>query len=234
MNAIGRKDYLSMMSNEINQNCSGVFTRDIEEKDLTILKSFIVEAWGIGWNLKRFNQNTDFFQSLLDVYLSIFLNSSTFGRVAVMNDKVVGAILGSVNGEIEKFRLFQKETALHTLTLLSATEAERMDIVEHMSTSFHAISKLLENRANVYDGSLEYIVVSEQARGLKIGKLLWDELSTYFNSKNAKSIYLIADSQCNVGFYDHNGFSRVDTKEAIYNYAAGQKRFDIYLYDYQF
>jgi len=208
--------------------------RDIEENDLPILKSFIVEAWGDGWNLKRFNQNTDFFQALLDVYLSIFLNSSTFGKVATIDGKVVGAILGSVNGEMPKFRQLQKDVAPNALALLGATESERLDIVEHMSTSFQSIGELLENRIDSYDGSLEYIVVSEQARGLKIGQLLWGELSAYFNSKNAKSIYLIADSQCNVGFYDHNGFLRVETKEAVYNYAAGQKRFDIYLYTYQF
>ena len=211
-----------------------VFIRDIEEKDLPILKSFIVEAWGDGWNLKRFNQNSDFFQSLLDIYLSIFLNSSTFGRVVMMGDNVVGAVLGSMNGEFPKFRQFQKDIAPHTLALLSATEAERMDVVEHLSISFQSIGELLENKIDTYDGSLEYIVVSEQARGLKIGKLLWDEISTYFNSKNAKSIYLIADSQCNIGFYNHNGFSKVDVKEAIYNYTTGQKRFDIFLYDYQF
>jgi len=213
---------------------NNIIIRDIEEKDLLILKSFIVEAWGNGWNLQRFNQSTDFFQALLDVYLSIFLNSSTFGKVATIDNKVVGAILGSVNGEEQKFRQFQKDVAPNTLALLGATESERMDIIEHMSTSFRCIGELLENRLDTYDGSLEYIVVSEQVRGLKIGKLLWSELYTYFNSKNTKSIYLIADSQCNVGFYDHNGFSRVDTKEARYNYAAGQKKFDIYLYNYQF
>ena len=45
-----------------------VIIRDIEENDLTILKSFIVEAWGDGWNLKHLDRGTDFFQSLLNVY----------------------------------------------------------------------------------------------------------------------------------------------------------------------
>jgi len=211
-----------------------VIIRDIEEKDLPALKSLIVEAWGDGWNLRRFNQNSDFFQALLDVYLSVFLNSSTFGKAAIMENKVVGAVLGSVNGEIQKFRQFQKDIAPRTLTLLSAPEAERMDVVEHLSVSFQSISELLKNRIHTYDGSLKYIAVSEQARGLKIGKSLWNEVSAYFKSRNAKSIYLIADSQCNVGFYDYNGFSKAGIKEAIYNYTTGQKRFDIFLYDYQF
>ena len=213
---------------------SDVITRDIEEKDLPVLKSLIVEAWGEGWNLGRFDQNTDFFQALLEVYLSMFLNSSTFGKAALMENEVVGAVLCSLNGEAEKFRQLQKDRVPYTLMLLSATEDERMDVVEHLSVSFQAIGSLIENRIANYDGSLEFIAITKQAQGLGIGKALWDEAITYFISKSAKSIYLIADSQCNTGFYDHNGFTRAATNEAVYNYAAGQKKFDIYLYEYRF
>jgi len=213
---------------------TSVILREIEEIDLPIIKSLIVEAWGDGWNLKHLNQDSDFFQSLLEVYLSMFLNSSTFGKVAVIENKVVGAILCSANGDAEKFRHLQKDRLPHTLTLLSAADSERMDIVEHLSISFEAIGQLLENTAHAYDGSLEFIAVSKQAQGLNIGKTLWNEAVSYFNSRNVKTIYLIADSQCNTGFYDHNGFSKVGSKEAIYNYSTGQKKFDVFLYQYQF
>jgi len=207
--------------------------RDIEERDLPALKSLIVEAWGDGWNLTNFDQTTDFFQALLETYLSMFLNSGTFGRVAIVEGEVAGAILCSANGEEEKFRQFQKDRISHTLMLLSATERERLDIVEHLSVSFQTIGQLLENRVANYDGSLEFIAITKQAQGTGIGKVLWNEAAAYFKSKNAKSIYLIADSQCNTGFYDHNGFYKVAAKEAVYNYAAEQKKFDIYLYEYK-
>jgi len=208
--------------------------RNIEEKDLPVLISLIVEVWGDGWNLRRFDQDTDFFQSLLEIYLSIFLNSSTFGKVAVMDNKVAGAVLCSAKGETEIFRQLQKDRVPHTLMLLSATESERTDIVEHLSVSFQTIGQLFENRVDDYDGSLEFIAVSKHAQGKKIGKALWDEASSYFNARGAKSIYLVSDSACNVGFYDHNEFSRVDAKEAVYNYTTGQRKFDVYLYDYKF
>lgn len=205
--------------------------RDIEENDLPILKSLIVEAWGEGWNLGSFDQTTDSFQALLETYLSMFLNSGTFGKVAVVDGNVAGAIICSANGEEERFRQLQKDRIAHTLALLNAPERERADIVEHLSVSFQTIGQLLENRVEAYGGSLEFIVVSEQAQGFGIGKMLWHEALAYFNSKNVKSIYLITDSQCNTGFYDHSGFSKAATKEAVYNYAAGQKKFDIYLYE---
>ena len=211
-----------------------VMIRDFEEKDLSILKSLIVEAFGEGWNLRRFDQSEDYFQALLEVYQSMFLNSSTFGKVAVLGEEVVGAVLVSAKGELEKFRLLQANVAPSTLTLLATPEAERQDIVEHLSVSFQTIGQLLEDRIDDYGGSLEFIAVSKQAQGLKIGKLLWNEAVTYLNAKNVKSIYLIADSDCNVGFYNSNGFSKADEKEAVYNYAAGQKTSTVFVYEYKF
>jgi ribosomal protein S18 acetylase RimI-like enzyme len=109
-----------------------------------------------------------------------------------------------------------------------------MDIVEHMSTSFQTIGQLLENRVNAYGGSLELLVVSAQAQGLKLGKTLWNEAVGYFKSKNTPSIYLRADSRCNVGFYDCNGFSKAGTKEATYHYAAGEGKSEVFVYEYRF
>jgi ribosomal protein S18 acetylase RimI-like enzyme len=213
---------------------SHITIRDIEEKDLPVLKSLIAEAFGEGWNLRHFEQNEDFMQALLDVYLSIFLSPSTFGRVAVEGDEVVGVVLCSVSGEAEKFRIFHKDIAPNTLTLMTATEAERMHVAEHMTISFQTIGQLLENSVDTYDGSLELLVVTERAQGMKIGKTLWDEAADYFKSKNAKSIYLIADSTCNVGFYDNNGFTKAEAKEAVYNYTTGQRKTNVFVYEYKF
>ena len=213
---------------------SDVVIREIGEEDLPALKSLIVEAFGKGWNLGRFDQSGDFFAALLDVYLSIFLEPSTFGKVAVMGDEVVGATLCSVRGEPEIFRRLLSGTAPNTLVLLSAEETERADIVEHLSVSFQTIGRLLESRADAYGGSLEFISVSQRAQGLKIGKALWEQARAYYISKGAKHIYLISDSACNTGFYDHNGFCRTGAEEAVYNYTAGQRRLRVFVYEYEF
>ena len=211
-----------------------VIIRDFEEKDLSAFKSLIVEAFGEGWNFGRFDQSEDYFNALLEVYQSMFLNSATFGKVAVIGETVVGAILVSVKGETEKFRVLQTDVAPNTLALLSAPEAERKDIVEHLSISFQTIGQLLENSFDAYDGSLEFIAVSSEMQGLNIGKTLWDEAVAYFNSKNVKSIYLIADSNCNFGFYDCNGFLKAGAKDAVYNYMEGAKASTVFVYEYRF
>lgn len=208
--------------------------RDIEERDLPAIKSLIVEAFGEGWNLGSFDQDSQLFDALLETYLSMFLNSATFGKVATVEDKVVGAVLCSAVGDMEKFRQFQRDRVVHTLALLCADERERADIAEHLSVSFQAIGSLLDDKTDKYDGSLEFIAVSKRAQGLKIGKTLWNEAFAYFKSQGAETVYLIADSQCSTGFYDHNGFTKAASETATYNYTAGQKQFYIYVYEYKF
>ncbi|MCL2531385.1 MAG: GNAT family N-acetyltransferase [Oscillospiraceae bacterium] len=212
---------------------NNVIIRELEEKDLPALKSLIVEAFGEGWNLARFDQSEEYFHALLDLYQSMFLNSSTFGKVAELDSEVVGAALASAKGEPTKFRQWQADMAPNTLALLAAPQAERNDIVEHLSVSFQAIGQLLESRVDAYDGSLEFIAVAQQAQGLGIGNMLWNEALAYLNAKSVQSIYLITDSACNLGFYDHNGFSNVAAQDAIYNYSTGQKRSTVFVYDYQ-
>ena len=207
--------------------------RDIKEHDLPAIKSLIKESFGEGWNFNGLSQDEDFVQSLLGMYSSIFLEPSTFGKVAELNGEVVGVVLCSATGQAKKFGHLQKDTAPNTLALLTAEENVRLDIVEHMSVSFQAIGELLGSLADSYDGSLELIAVSKKAQGLKIGKALWGEAIACFNSVDVKSIYLIADSACNFGFYDNNGFSRVSTKKAVYNYTAGQKISDIFVYEWR-
>jgi len=213
---------------------NNVVIRDIEEKDLPAIKSLIAEAFGEGWNLERFAGNDELVQALLGTYASIFLEPSTFGKVAELGGEVVGVVLCSAKGEAAKFGQLHKDIMPNALTLLTAEEDERADIVEHISVSFQTIGELIGNKIDNYDGSLELFVVTEKARGLKIGKALWNEACAYFKSKNAKSVYLIADSKCNVGFYDNNGFTKVDTKEAVHNYTIGQKKNSIFLYEYRF
>jgi len=206
--------------------------RDMEEADLPAFRGLIVEAFGAGWNLGRFDQGADYFEALLRVYQGMFLDASTFGKVAVLGGEVVGAVLASVPGDAERFRGWQRDVAPHTLALLSAPEAERRDMVEHLSVSFQAIGGLLAERVEDYDGSLEFIAVSESAQGLGIGKMLWEEALGYFASKGVKAIYLIADSNCNFGFYDGNGFVRVGAQAVAYAYVAGRKMSEVFLYAY--
>jgi len=207
--------------------------REITESDIPVIKPLIIEAFGEGWNLGRYDQNSDFFNAAMEVYLSIFLGGCTFARVATLDGKVVGAILCGEKNDTKKFIHLLGNMASNSLALLTGSDAERQDFIEHLSNSFEAMGKLLSNTGR-HGGSLDFIAVTEESKGLKIGKQLWSEAVKYFKSQKCKAIYLISDSACNTGFYDHNGFKKIDQTEANYNYSNGKKRFDIFLYEYKF
>jgi len=211
-----------------------VVYRDIEQRDLPALKSLMAEAFGREWNFERLDPKSDFYAGMLEVYLNVFLSSATYGKVAVMDGRVVGAILVALNGEVKRFRLMKEDGVSSTLALLTGTDIERMTMAEVLTVPFESIALLLENKVGNYDGSLDFFAVTQPARGLKIGKRLWSDAAAYCNDRNAKSISVITNSGCNVGFYDFNGFSKVDATETLCNYPTGQRKFDTLLYDYRF
>ncbi|MCL2618438.1 MAG: GNAT family N-acetyltransferase [Defluviitaleaceae bacterium] len=200
---------------------SDVVLREIDAGDIPALGQLIEEAFGEGWNLGRYDRDSGSFQALLETYLSMFLNSGTFGRVAVAGGEVVGAVICSAKGEAEIFRQMQKDRPFHTLMLLNAPQDERADMAEHLSVSFRAIGELLEHREAAYGGSLDFIAVSARSRGQNVGGRLWGAAADYFRGKGVSSVYLIADSGCTTGFYDHNGFARVAQTQASYSYTTG-------------
>jgi len=210
-----------------------IIIREITENDISVIKPLIIEAFGEGWNLGRYNHDTDFFNAVMEVYLSIFLGGCTFARAAVLDNQFVGAILCGAKNDTKKFTHLLGDMASNALALLTGSDNERRDFVEHLSNSFEAMGKLLAN-TDRHDGSLDFIAVTEEAKGLKIGKQLWNEAVKYFKTQKCKAIYLISDSACNTGFYDHNGFKKIDQTEANYDYSNGKKRFDIFLYEYRF
>jgi ribosomal protein S18 acetylase RimI-like enzyme len=213
---------------------SNVLIRDVESKDLEQVKALVIQTWGEAWNLERFTGDKDKLFANLEIYLNVLLNSSTFGRVAVQNDEVVGAIFCSMKGEEKRYRALQEDSTHHTLIMLAASDDERFDTIEHLTKAEEVMNGLYKLATREYDGSIEFLCVSEKAQGLKIGKKLCLEASSYFTSKNARYVNVVTDTSCNFGFYDHIGYSRAVTKEVVFNYSTGQKKLEMFLYDYSY
>jgi predicted N-acetyltransferase YhbS len=207
-----------------------IVIREIEAGDLTTIKAMIDEAWD--W--AELVESQKVLDATLGLYLNQILYESSFARVAVLDNKVVGCIFGFVDGEAPKYRMLQEDGLEHSLTLLNATECERKDVYECISKLNGVYDQLISGKEDLYDGTLDFFVVSEEVQGLGIGKMLWHELGIYFQEKNAKSIYVYTDSECNVEFYDHSGFQRKSEQELTYTFSDGDWTVDVYLYDYQF
>ena len=60
---------------------------------------------------------------------------------------------------------------------------------------------------------------------------LWKAAEAYFRKAGGTRLYLCTDSQCNYGFYDRHGFSRLDMCQSALPQALGGERMEFYLYE---
>ena len=208
--------------------------REVQAKDLQTVKEMTDNTWK--WS-DLLEDDKSAINALITIYINQFLHNSSFGRVAVVNNNVVGVIFGFANGEVPKFRMLQEDAMEHTLALLNLSEEARKNVYECLAKYQNAYRRIISGKEHLYDGQAVFFAVSEEARGLGVGKALWNELKAYFVEKNAKSIYLFSDTDCNFGFYEHNGFTRKDAQEMCCVFTEKGERYewkvDILLYEYQ-
>lgn len=209
---------------------SNVIIRNVEANDIAGIKEAIKNVWA--WSELIEDKTT--LNATLGMYLNQVLYEATFGRVAILDGKVVGVIFGAINGKETQYRAIMEDGSAHALTLLGASERDRVCIFEYFSRTNAVYQNLLEDSYSNYDGTLDFLILTESAQGLGIGKGLWIELKTYFEENKTKAIYLYTDDECNFGFYEHQGFTKGIEKEAVYNFGGHIYKSGIYLYEYQF
>ena len=211
-----------------------VTTREVKEKDLPAIKEMVINTWSFYTEI--FEDETER-NIVVTQFLNFVLHDSSFGRVAVADNKVVGVMLGSANGEVPKFRMLQ-ESPLGAFFMLGFAEEARKNFYDNYLSKYLAVlEQVLGGKEEAYDGSALFFAVSEEVRGMGVGKKLWNELKTYFRETNTKSIYLFTDTNCNFGFYDYNGFERVGEQEMHYmiekDGKSEERELTILVYDYK-
>ncbi|KAF6655167.1 GNAT family N-acetyltransferase [Paenibacillus polymyxa] len=204
--------------------------RDIRKEDIEPIKSIIADTW----NAKDFIEDDGIINAAVTMmFISPILNKSTFGRVATLDGEVIGVIFGSRVGEITSYRLLQEDYTSELLQLLNLNDIERKVFVELTSMTNEAYSKLIRGKEDEFQGCLEFFAVSEEARGKKVGKQLFNELISYLRNTKTNKIYVYTDTMSNYGFYDHNGFFRLDEEVTVFNLPNGKLENTNFIYEYK-
>lgn len=209
---------------------NNIIIRDVEKNDIPAIKTVINEVWE--WDTIIEDERT--LDAAMGLYLNQVLLNGTFGRVAVLDDKVVGVIFGSIDDVEPQYRMLMEDATAHALTLFGATERNRTNFYEVMLKLTAAYKQLISGIRDNYDGTLDFLVLAENAQGLGIGKSLWLELKAYFEENDVKSIYLYSDTECNFGFYESQGFARRREVEIEFNYDGKLAKVNEFLYDFRF
>lgn len=207
-----------------------IIYRELKVADYPIVKNLINKSFG----LHRYVDSQSILESWLNVYLQSCLAEKTFDCVAEKDGKVIGIIMGQAKSDY-RFPVHLKpnlKMAYHSAVMILKSQLQKCDITanKRINQIYHEL--LTECRQN-FDGVLTLFAVTEDCRGLGVGKELLNRLLAYQKESNTKNIYLYTDSTCNYGFYESQGFRRLGEKNMEIMRNHQQDTIEVYLYGYR-
>lgn len=206
-----------------------VIYRNILYSDYEIIKQLIGDAFGF----TEFIKDKELLDIVLSGYLQDCILDSSFSKVAQIDDKVIGFILG--NAKKDKNRISNCGNPLNfnnnEIDLMISNE-ENKNLLKEFSKITDTYKELIKKKENTFQGCVQLFVVSEKSRDLVVGKNLIKHLFDYMKSMDVKSLYLFTDTRCNYGFYDSQNFNRIDEKEVYFDSIGSS--LNIFLYSYNF
>lgn len=210
-------------------NMNKVIYRDIIKSDYETIKELIGEAFGFSAFIKD--------KQLLDIVLSGYLQEcildTSFSKVAIKDEKVIGFILGSAKNDKNRVSNINEPLTFDNNSIESIMSTEENQILfKEFSKITDAYKDLIKDKEDMFQGCIQLFVVSKESRGLGVGKTLVKYLSDYMKSMDVDSLYLFTDSRCNYGFYDSQNFNKLDEKEICFNYV--DSKLNVFLYGYKF
>ena len=208
----------------------GIIIKEVTQSHIPQIKNIVKHIWA--W--EEMSESEEVLNATLTMYMNNVLYDSTYGRAAFVDGKMVGVIFGIMNGQYPKYRMMVENSMNPAIALINASNNERKAFSEYMTKINAAYAQLLKGKENNYDGTLNFLVLSKEARGLGIGKKLWLTLAEHFKSHKAKSIYVYTDSDCNFKFYEHLGFNKAGALPITIDIYGKPYSPDIFMYDYDF
>ncbi|MFR6018953.1 MAG: GNAT family N-acetyltransferase [Paraclostridium sordellii] len=206
-----------------------VIYRNILDSDYEIIKQLIGDAFGF----TEFIKDKELLDIVLSGYLQDCILDSSFSKVAQMDSKVIGFVLG--NAKKDKNRISNCGNPLNfnnnEIDLMISNE-ENKNLLKEFSKFTDTYKELIKKKENTFQSCIQLFVVSRESRGLGVGKNLIKYLFDYMKSMDVKSLYLFTDTRCNYGFYDSKNFNRIDEKEVYFDSIGSS--LNIFLYSYNF
>lgn len=143
------------------------------------------------------------------LYVKGLYDRGTFGWVYERDGKVLGCVIGRICNTIS----FPSDIMSTIRMVLSIRKKDGYrDMVEDERTIDRTDRELRSSCGKEFDGELVLLIVSEEARGMGLGKLLFEKATDEFKSRGAEEIFLYTDDDCGFGFYDRMGAERLNEK----------------------
>lgn len=201
--------------------------RPIEKRDYDAVGEIINRAF----SLHTYVGDRKTLEAFKMQYVHGCLSEAQYTCVAEKNGKVVGVIMGRADGDYCFFsHLKYIAQALKYSIKMYIYSRNCKSGIEDYNNLLKIYRSFSKKHMGEFDGVLTLFAVSEDCRGLGIGKTLLDNLFKYFKSKSVKKIYLYTDNTCNYGFYEHMGFIRFEERELEITKNERPFTLDVFLY----
>ena len=200
--------------------------REYQTQDFEALEAIIRETW----HYDDFSSPKTA-QKLARVFLTSCLTNYTFSRVAVEEGKTVGIIL--VNHKAKhRCPLGNRMRQIGAIaSLLFSGEGRK---VSKIFQSVNGIDQeLLKECPGEYPAELALFAVDAACRGKGVGKMLFQSALAYMKEQDLDEFYLFTDTSCNYGFYEHQGMTRQQEKEHVFDIKGQRAKMNFFIYAYQ-
>lgn len=178
------------------------------------------------WGYNRLSNNPDVSLLMGKIYLYSCLVGQNFNLVADLDGSPVGIIMGYSYEKSEE-NVSEYENRLMQYYGEMMTYPEGKYILE-LFAGFEKLDKgMLAEIEKHYDGEIVFFVTDSAVRGKHIGTTLYHSLLDEFKKYNCKNIFVYTDASCNFGFYEHQGFVRINKRI----HAVHDHKMEFYVYD---
>lgn len=201
-----------------------VILRELQKSDFPAVEDMIRKTW-------KYDAFADSktAEKLAKAYLAACLAEHTYAKTAEVDGVLAGVILGKNR---EKHRCLFRNRLYQIRSVCGLVFSKGgLEILRFFQQVERIDEKLLKQCEKKYQGEVALFVVSQEHRGLGIGKKLFDSLMDYMKHEQIKTFFLYTDTTCNFGFYEHQGMvRRQNSKEVLW--MKGQRvEVEFYLYD---
>ncbi|MBN0975136.1 MULTISPECIES: GNAT family N-acetyltransferase [unclassified Gordonia (in: high G+C Gram-positive bacteria)] len=179
--------------------------RPYRSTDAEDVKKIIDEAFYI----HRYVHGQHVLDAALEVYLREQLVASTWSRVAVKDGRVVGIILGRIDGEPH----LGERTKNRALLWAHTARAAILGLPQWKSLralfAFESVAHRLGAATGTsLDDELTLFAVASTTRGHGVGATLYRAFLDHLRDRDRSDFHLYTDSLCTFGFYERQGMSR--------------------------
>ena len=206
-----------------------VIYRPTTKEDYPQIKRILCDIW----HFDRYVKSERALEVLLQMLIHSYLCAQNYTRIALRDGKIVGFLFGrSDKRPAGRGELYHSLGVFWNRLRLQFMEDARegLEIQKRISGLGE---KLMAHREGQFDGELVLFATARQVRGKGIGKKLLFEFNNFLRESGAKFIYLMSDSFCNYGFYDHLGYRRIATQKGITGAEQDGRPSEFYLYTYE-